>query len=224
MTAPANHEEQHTDLSVPQRIGNVVSSPVFFALFVALMFSWPIARSIRAAGNLPGPRPILGAVADFQLMDHRGDTFGSADLRGRLWIANFIFTRCPTICPTLTKQMAEIQHRIRSVAQVVHLVSFTVDPEYDTPEVLAEYAKRFRASQFMWSFVTGPRDKVQSLVRDGFKIYMEGSTDDPVNIGHGSHFVLVDGAQRIRGYYDLSDEKAMDELLRDVGLLINRSH
>ena len=140
------------------------------------------------------------------------------------WVANFIFTRCKSICPVFTDQMRELQSRAKQVADAAHLVSFTVDPTYDTPEVLFEYARNNRVSGKMWSFLTGDIDQVRDTVLNGFNVAMggeDGSSGDHSGLWHGAYFVLVDFEGRIRGYYDSREEGVLDVLLGDMNLLIN---
>jgi protein SCO1/2 len=204
------------------RLAALVGSPIFWALFVLVGVGVPTVRSMRV--KLPPPLPVLATVPEFQLTDQNGESFDPEKLRGQVWVANFIFTRCPTICPLFTQKMQQIQHRGRGLGQYFHLVSFTVDPEHDTPEVLADYARKHRVSPRMWSFLTGPRHELQRIIVDGMKIHMErgADPDDLMSIGHGSHFVLVDTELRVRGYYQFNDPGAVDTLLRDAGLLAAR--
>ncbi len=205
------------------RLAALVGSSLFWSIFVVLGIGIPIARTMRVA--LPRPLPVLSTVPDFKLTDQNGQPFGSADLRGKVWVANAIFTRCPSICIASTEHMAQVQHRGRGLGEHFHLVSFSVDPEHDTPEKLLAYARTHRVSPRMWSFLTGQRDELTHTLNEGMKIYMgkeEAAGDDLMSIGHGSHFVLVDASMRIRGYYDLTDAGGLDALLRDAGLLASR--
>jgi protein SCO1/2 len=189
-------------------------------VWVLVIASIPVVRAVRA--ELPDPPPIYGEIEDFSLTDQHGEPFGSEQLRGRVWVANFIFTRCATVCPLFTKEMYEVQHRSRMLGEAFHLVSFTVDPEFDTPEVLADYARENLASAGMWSFLSGEEEDIRATVVDGMKSAMvpaEGG--DPQSLIHGSHFVLIDVHHRIRGFYDYTEEDTVDRVLADVNLLIN---
>jgi len=195
-----------------------VGRPLFWAAFVAVGLSLPALKAFTS--HAPPPLPVLGVVPRFQFTDQTGQVFASdKQLAGRVWVANFIFTRCPSICPVFTKKMYEVQHGTRNLGDTLHLVSFTVDPEYDTPEVLFEYAKKNKASPRLWSFLTGSRADLQKTVVDGLKVHMSKEGDDLMSIGHGGHFVLVDAKMQIRGYYDASDGDVVDRLLRDTGRL-----
>lgn len=159
--------------------------------------------------------PILGTVPAFTLIERSGTTLGSTDLEGHVWVANFIFTRCPDVCPALTARMAELQ---RASAIDVRLVSFSVDPEHDTPAVLTDYAKRFGAGGH-WLFLTGARVTVATLLRDGFHVAYADDGPPTSPITHSDRFVLVDQQLRIRGYYHGNDGDDLRRLTRDAASL-----
>jgi protein SCO1 len=160
--------------------------------------------------------PVLTQLPDFEFADQNGKTFGSEQLVGALWIANFIFTSCPTVCPAFTAQMKGLQGRLPKGADKPHLVSFSVDPETDTSAVLKEYAERHGADSAGWSFLTGPIENIRALVVEGFKTSIEPDPSRAGNILHGSHFVLVDEKLRVRGYYGAQDAEAHERLLQDL--------
>lgn len=194
----------------------------FWLCVVLLIASFPVTRAIRA--ELPKPLPVYKALPEFSFQNQFGETMGSAELRGKIYVANFIFTRCKTICPIFTDQMHELQRRTKQIADAGHLVSFTVDPEYDTPEVLLEYAKNNKVSPRMWSFLTGDIDAIKATVVEGFNVAMggsDGSSGDHSGLWHGSYFVLVDYEGRVRGFYDSRQDGILDELLGDMNILIN---
>jgi protein SCO1 len=219
-------EASHTS-TLPNEIqswlSRLVARPLFWVFFIGLGLAIPIARSVRL--RLPRPLPVLSQVPNFELTDQHGQPFGSKQLEGKVWVANAIFTRCPTICPLSTRRMFQVQHHARGLGPWFHIVSFSVDPENDTPDQLLAYAKQNKVSPRMWSFLTGDPEKLKNTLNQGLKIYMgkqRDSTDDLMSIGHGSHFVLIDTKMRIRGYYDPSQDDAVDLLLRDAGLLAGR--
>jgi protein SCO1/2 len=160
--------------------------------------------------------PVLGTVPPFSLTERSGATFGSTDLAGHVWVANFIFTRCPDFCPALTARMAELQ--AATADRPTRLVSFSVDPEHDTPDVLTEYAKRTGAGA-QWMFVTGPRATMAALLRDGFHVAYADDGPPASPITHSDRFVLVDQQLRIRGYYHGTDTDDLRRLGRDAASL-----
>jgi protein SCO1/2 len=180
----------------------------------ALSFGFLRARS--------EPLPRLGSLPDFSFTREDGSAWGSAQLRGHPFVANFIFTRCPTVCPAFTRKMARVQKDTDAFGPTLQLVSFSVDPTYDTPERLAEYARKHGANSARWSFLTGDYNRLKDTVVNSFKIAMgRESMDeaDVMGIFHGNHFVLVDGAGEIRGYYESADDQAFERLLRDAARL-----
>jgi len=169
------------------------------------------------------PLPIHGDVPAFSLVDETGQPFTEAAMRGHVTIVSFIFTRCDTICPVIAMKMERIQEKTFNVGRHVKLVSFSVDPTYDTPERLAEYAKRYHQNPERWRFVTGPYDKVFSLVEGPFMTSMMRVPDRPSgapDIKHGGYFLLVDQQLRIRGVYDSDLINQLDALMRDARYLV----
>jgi cytochrome oxidase Cu insertion factor (SCO1/SenC/PrrC family) len=168
----------------------------------------------------PPALPVLGTVPPFALVERSRKTMTLADLRGRPWVAAFIFTRCGGICPTMTARMKDL----RTDAPTVDLVSFSVDPEHDTPEVLQAYARQHGLDDRWW-LLTGTTTALHALARDGFKLAaaavppeeQQAQGDGPFL--HSSRLVLVDGEARIRGYYDSADATALDTLRQDLARL-----
>jgi len=183
-----------------------------------------VACMLLAGGCEDGePLPRLGTLPSFALVDQHGDAFGRQDMQGRVWIASFVFTRCPTICPTLSMKMEELQRRFTGRSGEIALVSFSVDPENDTPAVLREHAARYHADPSMWTWVTGPTEQVSDTVVRGFRVAMGEPTPtgngDEYEIMHSSHFVLVDRDGTIRGYY-ASDPEGVAELTAAAAKLV----
>jgi len=200
----------HDQISRPLR---ALSHPAFWTVLLAAIVAYPLLRSARRP---PGPPlPVLGTVPAFGFVDQTGGPFALANLAGKPWVADFIFTRCPSVCPRMTRTLAQIRPRL---GERVELVSFSVDPEFDTPERLRRFAAAQGADGPRWHFLTGPSTEVQKAVTDGFKITLErpGGEDDFLSIVHGVHLVLVDGQGRIRGYYDSTDPDALERLVGDV--------
>lgn len=168
------------------------------------------------------PLPVLAKVPPFQLQDQRGQPFAGQGLEGRVWVANFIFTRCPTICPAFTARMGQLQQRGAALGEGLRLVSFTVDPEHDTPEKLLAYAEEHRADPRRWAFVTGPRKELERVILEGMKVHMQKGSepDDLMSIGHGSYFVLVDARLQVRGYYAFDEPGVVERVLRDAERLL----
>lgn len=165
--------------------------------------------------------PVWGTLPEFDLINQNAEPYGTRQLEGRPWIADFIFTHCPGRCPMLTREMLRLQTELRERGwDDVMLVSISVDPANDTPEILATYAAKHGAKQDGWQFLTGIRDAIWSLSVDGFKLpvaEIEDTGEGP--IVHSNRFVLVDGQRQIRGYYDAFDADARSKLLRDLKIV-----
>ena len=165
------------------------------------------------------PLPTLGQVGAFSLLDQQGRAVSAESLRGKVWVAAFFFTRCPTICPRITRRMRALQVATSGSARPLSLVSFSVDPENDTPQVLLAYAQHYGADLATWAFLTGDLAVVQRTVVDGFKLALDGKPDPNAENGgiiHGSHLVLVDRTLAIRGYYRTDDNDDMKKLVDDA--------
>lgn len=168
------------------------------------------------------PAEGLGAAPVFILTDQDGATFRSSALAGQVWIADFFFTRCGSICPRLTREMLRVQEAL-SGESGYRLVSITVDPEHDTPEVLRAYGADHGADPEVWSFLTGDKTYVHDLVRKGFlsPVSEEGGTPE-MPILHTSRFALVGRDGRFHGFYDAFDEEQMEMLIREALRLVRR--
>ena len=165
------------------------------------------------------PLPILGEVPEFDLTNRDGRTIQRSNLIGRPWVADFIFTRCAAICPRMTEQMKRVQELLAD--HPVAFASFSVHPVHDTPEVLEEYAQRYGAAD-SWLFLTGGREEIHTLCRDGFKLAVGDAVEpdaiDP--IFHSNRFVLIDSRGMIRGYYDAFDAADIERLVQDAERLL----
>ena len=156
--------------------------------------------------------PSYGMVPDFALTDQSDQPFVSANtLRGKVWIADFIFTNCAGPCPRMSAQMRQVDNALRSDIKDLRLVSFTVDPVRDTPAVLARYAERYQAEPGVWFFLTGPQASLHNLARNVFTL-----GDVNGDLEHSTRFVLIDRQSRVRGYYLTSEEDAIPRLIADA--------
>jgi protein SCO1/2 len=156
--------------------------------------------------------PRDGVVPSFQFIDQNGESFGSQQLLGKIWIADFVYSTCPGPCPMISSRMGELQKPLRDTD--VKLVSFSVDPQHDTPAVLRDYAAKLNAQPGRWYFLTGDKDTIYRLSREGFKLAASaGEAAGPI---HSTRMALVDRSGVIRGYYDATDADAVTRLLADV--------
>jgi protein SCO1/2 len=196
---------------------------LIWGLLVAALVVVVMAAAIQRIRR-PEPPPVMGQVPPFSLTNRDGRTIGNQDLAGKPWIADFIFTRCPSSCPMMTSRMAKLNRKLADDLPV-HLVSISVDPETDTPAVLQRYAESYQAPD-RWLFLTGGREAIYRLSREGFKLGIDfppptagtdGKAVEPIL--HSTRFVLVDGEGRIRGYYDAFDEESVKKLERHLDAL-----
>jgi len=157
-------------------------------------------------------------VPHFQLVNQEGQPFDSAQLAGKIWIADFIYTTCPGPCPMISTRMSELQKPLEKTD--VHLVSFSVDPEKDKPEVLRGYAEKLRAEPKRWDFLTGSKSAIYKLSHDGFKLAVSSGSDEAGTPVHSTRMVLVDRHGEIRGYYEATAADAMTKLLADTNHLL----
>jgi protein SCO1/2 len=153
--------------------------------------------------------PVLGQIPAFHLTSETGQPFDSQEaLGGKVWVADFMFTNCGGPCPLMSSKFRRLQ---RALPATVKLVSFTVDPEHDTPPVLAQYARRYHAESGRWHFLTGEAAALHDLSRNAFKLNnVDGSLD------HSTRFVLVDRRGRIRGYYLSTEDDELPRLIEDA--------
>jgi protein SCO1 len=162
--------------------------------------------------------PDYSAVPEFSLTERSNRSVTREDLDGQVWVADFIFTHCAGICPTMSSNMQKLQDML---PKEVRLVSFTVDPYNDTPEILTEYAKRYNADPDRWLFLTGEEQAIQNLSVGGFKLALDptgGTEAEPIT--HSSRFVLVDRKGRIRGYYGTEEANTLDRIVADAKKLL----
>jgi protein SCO1/2 len=163
-----------------------------------------------------------GTVPEFTLTERDGSLVSLQQLRGKIWIADFIYTSCTDTCPLQSAMMEKLQQEYAANPDI-QLVSFTVDPERDTPEVLTTYAATFKADPKRWYFLTGQKQRILRLVQEGFHLgvtTLSSDVDPAATIGHSSRFVLVDKEGRIRGYYDTGDPEAVVRLKNDIDTLV----
>ena len=156
-------------------------------------------------------------VPAFSLTNQQGEPLGLSDMAGKIWIADFIFTNCPTICPAMTQEMARLQSEF--VSEPIYFVSFSVDPERDTTEVLTRYAKAYSADDRRWHFLTGDKAQIYQLAEQGFSL---AAGHNGTEILHSPRFVLIKADGNIHDYYDSRSPPAMLRLRRDVKTLLRK--
>lgn len=162
-------------------------------------------------------------IADFSFTNQEGKTITQKDIEGKVFIVEYFFTTCKTICPVMNVQMQRVHKEFKS-NDGVRILSFTVDPETDTVEQMNRYAESHGADPSTWFFLTGSKDDLYSLARRSFFVLKPAEAENQGDVGsdfiHTNNFVLVDQKKRIRGYYDGTSKKEVDELISDIKLLL----
>lgn len=219
---------------------SILRKPWFWALALVLGLAWswmswglaqrlapkPMRLALVPAEEDPRARPVY-QIPPFELVSQTGAAFGTKELEGQVWVASFFFTSCPSLCPTLMGRAIKLRQRLDEAKLPVQLVTFTVDPKTDTPEVLAGHADKIGASTESWTFLTGEPGKLESTVVDGFKQPMGTPGDGPdsevaYDIAHGVRFILVDRALGVRGLYD-TDDAGLARLVADAASVVSAS-
>ncbi len=177
-----------------------LKAPLIFAVLACWFISGCSTR----------PLPVYGSVPDFHLISQTGAPFDRHSLDGKIWVADFIFTHCMSSCPRMSSRMTRLQPLLSEYPDV-RLVSFSVDPQRDTPQALAGYAKRYRAQPGLWYFLTGDQKTLDALDRRSF---MLGNVDG--SLEHSTRFVLVDRRGKIRGYYGAAEDDPTPGLIVDI--------
>jgi protein SCO1 len=169
----------------------------------------------------PPPSPSLQRlwqIPDFTFTERSGKTIQRADLAGKVWIADFFYTTCPGPCPMLSSRLSATQEKLGDRPDV-RLVSISLDPDKDKPEVLQQYAERFKAGP-NWLFLTGEKATTYSLVQTGFKLAVAEERNSPEPITHSTKLVLIDREGWVRGFYEGVGQDQTDQLIKDVDKLL----
>jgi protein SCO1/2 len=166
--------------------------------------------------HVPDPPPVMYVLPDYELVDDDERPFTPETMRGKVWVAGFVFTSCPSTCPAVTRAMQDLRARFDRNDIDVEMVSFTVDPEHDTPAVLHAYAEQSGAGD-NWRFVTGDMAAIRALVRDGFKLGIgerapTKDDGDLYDIAHSTKLALVDPDGAVRGFYGIEPDQGLDEI------------
>lgn len=197
---------------------------------VLMGFSWLLliasigffVYALTRVNRIPSEPPleVYGTVADpFTLTNQWGETVSLDDLKGKVWIAYFFFSTCPSICPIMNRNMTDVQLEFAKYPEVV-IVGFTVDPKTDTPEVLRKYGEKWGVQRNKWHYLTGEKAAIYRVARNSFKLGVAPASPDQQggehDIIHSEKFVLVDREGNIRGYYTGTDKNEVQRLMQDV--------
>jgi protein SCO1/2 len=195
-------------------------------VLIVLVLAYRIFFEPPAIVEPSSQAPELGRINDvppFVLTERSGRTITNQDLRGKIWVADFVFTTCPGPCPFITAGMAKVQDAVANDPHV-QLVTFTVDPQDDTPAVLTAYANKFGADPNRWWFLTGPEKSIDDLIENGFYQVVQDNRGKPLEPGqflvtHSTRLCLVDADGVVRGAYDGLGDDGRAALLKDIKTL-----
>lgn len=162
-------------------------------------------------------------IGNFEFLNQYGEPISRGDVKGKVFVVEYFFTTCGTICPEMTEQMTRVQHKFRGNNNV-KILSFTVDPDYDDVDILNAYADKYDAEKGQWHFLTGEKTELYELARKSFFVLKPAEAQNLGDAGsdfiHTNNFVLVDQKLRIRGYYDGTSREEVSELMEDIKLLL----
>jgi protein SCO1 len=198
-----------------------------------------LAISMIACDSSPRRLPILGerepiskevdgkmmvdtlynTIPDFSFVNQQGDTLTQQAVEGKIYITDFFFTSCPTICPVMKKQMTKVYNKIKGNPEVM-ILSHTIDPTHDTPEVLRKYAADLGVEGTQWQFLTGPKEKIYEIGQGSYLVTAKEDKEAEGGLLHSGAFVLLDKERRIRGMYDGTSEEATQKLIKDIDVLL----
>ncbi|WP_347373883.1 SCO family protein [Aequorivita sp. Q41] len=196
--------------------------------FIILIFGiWAVPKIIN---SLSQPElDVIGTVQAFSFTNQNGKTITNKDFEGKVYVVEFFFTTCPSICPIMTENMIKIQNEYLGNPKV-GIASFSIDPEYDTPEILKEYATNKGITKPQWHLLTGEKDAVFKLANEGFNIYVGEASEVEGGFEHSGFFALIDQEGNIRSrkdengnpiiYYDGLDDKGIQMLKEDIKVLL----
>lgn len=178
-----------------------------------LLFIMPILLILLSCSTNP---PVEKQIAPFTFTNQHGKPFGSEDLAGQIWIAQFLFTSCQTVCPKMATEMVALQERLAEEGIEATFVSFTVDPEIDTPDVLKQYMANFTDKDNQWYMLTGyTQTEIEIFAREQFQTIVQKPSSSN-QVLHGTNFYLIDQEGYIRNEYHYIDQNYMDDLVRDI--------
>jgi len=175
----------------------------------------PILGRHEYVDSTTGTDTIFHTVKSFAFYNQDSSLITNTTFEGKIYISDFFFTSCPSICPLMKVQMLRVYEKYVNNSQV-SILSHTIDPEYDNVKVLKEYAERLEVESSKWHFVTGIKDSIYNMAQTSYYV---GVRDDG-SFEHSGKFILVDKQRRIRGLYDGTDKEAVDKLLKDMDLLL----
>lgn len=209
-----------SDLPARSGIKPIVWVVVFISAALLIGLAYVSLKNTRPAEPAT-PLEKLAKVPEFTLTDQTGSPFSSTGLKGKIWVANFIFTRCKGPCPLITTRMAELNGKLKKIHDRVKLTSFTVDPGHDTPQVLSTFGQNLAANPDDWKFLTGSPEAINEIVMKGLLQPLAKEPDGTP--AHSQRFVIVDAEGWIRGFREGEDPEVVQKLMVDIGELLREN-
>lgn len=165
---------------------------------------------------------IYPTIPDFAFVSQYGDTVTAKTLNNKIYVADFFFTTCPTICPKMKVQLKRVYEKFKGNPGLM-LLSHTIDPDHDSVAVLHEFARNLGVTGKQWLFVTGNREKIYDIAQDHYLVTAQADSTAPGGVVHSGAFILVDKKKHIRGIYDGTTETGVDKLMTDIDKLLHES-
>ncbi|MAT89997.1 MAG: SCO family protein [Flavobacteriaceae bacterium] len=196
--------------------------------FIILIFGiWAVPKIVN---HFSEPEmATIGEVPSFNFTNQDGKTISNKDYEGKVYVAEFFFTTCPSICPIMNRNMVRIQNEFYGNPNV-GIASFSIDPEYDTPKILKEYAEAYKITNPNWHLMTGDKDEIYQLANEGFNLYVGEAPEVEGGFEHSGFFALIDQEGNIRSrydenenpviYYDGLEEEGIQMLIEDIKKLL----
>jgi len=205
-----------------------INNHLLLVIFSAIFFACNQPQSLPILGNRePVERQIDGkttidtvysTVPNFSFINQNGDSVTQKTTEGKIYVADFFFTTCPTICPIMKKQMIRVYQKIKGDPSFM-LLSHTIDPDHDTVALLKDFCERLGSDGKQWMFLTGNRDQIYEMAEKGYYATAMPDSTEPGGYIHSGGFILVDAQRRVRGIYNGTEEKEVDQLMRDLYVL-----
>jgi protein SCO1 len=224
--------ERPHDVTSAQLPSNPLLRRILWTVLIVTVFGLMVLFAYQSFRNTQNCSPLTELpkyhqIPDFTLTERSGQVFSKSDLAGKIWVANFIFTSCHGPCPIISSRFQELQSMLDRTENV-RLVSFSVDPATDTPEVLTNYSKRFLANPDRWVFLTGEPAPMHKLIIEGFLLPVTENPTDKVDLYgrylHSSKLLLIDGTGTVRGIYDGIPAESVPHILKDIGFLMREKN
>jgi protein SCO1/2 len=170
---------------------------------------------VFGSGDLAGRTRNEHSIEDFELLNQDGNRKSFHEWKGQIIVANFFFSHCPVVCPKMTANLQKISRQFQQEREI-HIISISIDPERDSAAQLKKYANRFSIDEGKWDLLTGDKKEIYRLARNSFMVVATDGDGGPNDFIHSDKLVLIDKIGRIRGFYDGTDESAINNLSNDI--------